>query len=175
MTAKKSASNDLATLLEEVGEAAEANADAPITNATTVTRGHGRSKTLQIRLNPEELEELERIADDRGLPTSTVAREAILRLIRPRQARSVAARRLADDFHHYLVDYVVSTDESREARFAAVVNLRNRLVHGQPPFHVIGNPDAQEHLALLTYAFLSTLDDVADADSQQSKSGAPQD
>ena len=102
MTAQKEAKKDLAALLEEEGAAIEANPDAPITSATTVTRGHGRSKTLQVRLNPEELEELERIAASRGLPTSTVAREAILRLISPAQARSADARRLVDSFARYL-------------------------------------------------------------------------
>ena len=51
------------------------------------TAGDGRSKTLQVLLlNPEEHEEheeLQRLAASRGLSTSTVAREAILRLVRP--------------------------------------------------------------------------------------------
>jgi hypothetical protein len=99
---KAATKNDLATVLAEESEAIDADRDAPITEATTVTRGHGRSKTLQIRLNPEELEELEHVAASRGLPTSTVAREAIVHLIRPAAARSSAARRLVDDFARYL-------------------------------------------------------------------------
>jgi uncharacterized protein YbaP (TraB family) len=103
MTAKKkAATKDLAAVLAEEAEAIDANRDAPITDETTVTRGHGRSKTLQVRLNPDELEELERVAASRGLPTSTVAREAILHLIRPATARSSAARRLVDEFARYL-------------------------------------------------------------------------
>jgi hypothetical protein len=102
MTANKQPKKDLAALLAEEGEAAEANPDAPITEATTFTRGHGRSKTLQIRLNPEELEELERTAASRGLPTSTVAREAILRLIRPAELRSADGRRLVEGFARYV-------------------------------------------------------------------------
>ena len=78
---------------------------APITDATTVTRGHGRSKTLQIRLNPQELEELERVAASRGLPTSTVAREAIMRLVRPAEARSADRRRIADQLVRYLDNF----------------------------------------------------------------------
>lgn len=92
---------DLTALLDEEAEAIEADRDAPITNST-VSRGNGRSKTLQIRLNPEELDELERIAADRGLPTSTIAREAILRLIHPEVARSAAASRLVDEFARYV-------------------------------------------------------------------------
>lgn len=102
MTAKKQSNEDIAALLEEEAASIDADRDAPITDVTTVTRGHGRSKTLQIRLNPEELEELERIAASRGLPTSTVAREAILRLIRPVEARAAAASRLVDEFARYV-------------------------------------------------------------------------
>jgi len=102
MTTQKETKKDLTALLAEEADAIDANRDAAITEATTVSRGHGRSKTLQIRLNPEELEELERVAAGRGLPTSTVAREAILRLIRPAAARSAATRRLIEDFARYL-------------------------------------------------------------------------
>jgi hypothetical protein len=102
MSAKQRTKKDLVALLEEEAAAAEANPDAPITDATTVSRGHGRSKTLQIRLNPEELEELERVAASRGLPTSTVAREAIMRMIRPAQLRSADARRLVENFARYV-------------------------------------------------------------------------
>ena len=41
-----------------------------------------RSKVLQVRLNPDEFEAIERIAADRGLPPSTVARERLLAMIR---------------------------------------------------------------------------------------------
>lgn len=102
MTTKKRTKKEIAALLEEEAEAIDADRDAPITDAATVTRGHGRSKTLQIRLNPEELEELERVAASRGLPTSTVAREAVLRLVRPAEARSADRRRIADQLVRYL-------------------------------------------------------------------------
>ncbi|MGO9155861.1 hypothetical protein [Mycobacterium sp.] len=102
MTAKKRTKKEIAALLEEEAEAIDADRDAPITDATTVTRGHGRSKTLQIRLHPEELVELERVAASRGLPTSTVAREAVLRLVRPAEARSADRRRIADQLVRYL-------------------------------------------------------------------------
>jgi len=41
-----------------------------------------RSKVLQVRLNPEEFDAIERIAVRRGLPASTVARERLLQMIR---------------------------------------------------------------------------------------------
>ena len=53
-------------------------------------------------LTPEEHEELERLADSRGLSTSTVAREAILRLVRAEAApRSAEDRRLVQDWQVY--------------------------------------------------------------------------
>jgi uncharacterized protein YegP (UPF0339 family) len=93
---------DIAALIEDEVAAIEADRDAPIPDSANVSRGHGRSKTLQVRLNPDEFAELERLAANRGLPTSTVAREAIIRLIRPDVARTVAASRLVDEFARYI-------------------------------------------------------------------------
>ena len=62
----------------------------------------GRSETLQVLLTAEEHEELERLAASRGLSTSAVAREAILRLVRAEAApRSAADLRLAQDWQIY--------------------------------------------------------------------------
>jgi hypothetical protein len=70
-------------------------ADAP-------TAGDPRSKTVQVLLNVDELDELERLAAHRGLTTSAVAREAILRLVRIEEApRSAEDRRLAQDWQIY--------------------------------------------------------------------------
>ncbi|HEY6819250.1 MAG TPA: hypothetical protein VI196_07700 [Mycobacterium sp.] len=94
-------SGDIAAIIEKEIAAIEADRDAPF-DGSKISRGNGRSKVLQVRLNPEELAELERVADQRGLPTSTVAREAIIRLIRPEVARTAAANRLIDDFARYV-------------------------------------------------------------------------
>lgn len=67
-------------------EAAEATAgpDAPIPAHVKVSRpGRARSRVLQVRLNPDEYEALEAMAERRGLPVSTVARDHLLRLIAP--------------------------------------------------------------------------------------------
>ena len=62
----------------------------------------GVSETLQVLLTAEEHEELERLAASRGLSTSAVAREAILRLVRAEAApRSAADLRLAQDWQIY--------------------------------------------------------------------------
>jgi len=53
-------------------------------------------------LTPEEHEELERLADSRGLSAPTVAREAILRLVRAEAAPGSAEdRRLVQDWQIY--------------------------------------------------------------------------
>ncbi len=64
-------------------EAAEADqTDRPTPPHVKVSRpGRARSKVLQVRLNPEEFEAIEQIAKRRGLPSSTVAREQLLKLI----------------------------------------------------------------------------------------------
>ncbi|ASR85875.1 antitoxin [Mycobacterium phage Paola] len=56
-----------------------------------ITRGGPRTRVLQIRLNDDELAELERQADDRDLPASTVAREILLRALFPRPAADPVA------------------------------------------------------------------------------------
>ncbi|WP_255604849.1 hypothetical protein [Mycolicibacterium xanthum] len=120
---------NLADLLAEEGDAVEADPNAPITTST-VTRGNGRSKTLQIRLNPEELEELERIAAARGLPTPTVAREAILRLTRPAEARSAVAAELVDGFSRYrdTVQTVIAvSSDDRLAQFKPDISAPSPL------------------------------------------------
>jgi predicted DNA-binding protein len=92
---------DIAALVDEEGRAMESAPDVAVP-ASSVKRGNGRSKTLQVRLNPEEYEELERIAATRGLPTSTVAREAILRMVQPEASRTAAANRVIEEFTRYI-------------------------------------------------------------------------
>lgn len=99
--AGREAKGDIAAIIENEVAAIEADRDAPF-DGSKISRGNGRSKVLQVRLNPEELAELERVADQRGLPTSTVAREAIIRLIKPDIARTTAANRLIEDFARYV-------------------------------------------------------------------------
>ena len=64
-------------------EAAEADqTDRPLPPGTKVSRPNlARSKVLQVRLNPEEFAAVERLADARGLPLSTVARGKLLELL----------------------------------------------------------------------------------------------
>ncbi len=59
-------------------DAAERNPDAPMKPGSKVTRGHQRAKTLQVRLKVEEFDALTRLAEQRGLPVSTLARDLLL-------------------------------------------------------------------------------------------------
>lgn len=66
-------------LIAAEAKASELNQDAELKPGTKVTRGHGRSKTLQVRLNYEEFTSLARVAEERGIPVSTLARDLLLR------------------------------------------------------------------------------------------------
>ncbi len=65
-------------LIAAEGAAAERNPDAVIKPGSRVTRGHSRSKTLQVRLNEDELAALTALAASRGVPVSTLARDVLL-------------------------------------------------------------------------------------------------
>ncbi|MCX6397442.1 MAG: hypothetical protein NTV23_13225 [Propionibacteriales bacterium] len=69
-------------------EMAEADQDSAVRTDVRITRGHSRSRTLQVRLNDHELDQLTAYADQRGLPVSTVARLFLLQALSP-----------ADDLH----------------------------------------------------------------------------
>ena len=90
---------DLIDQEAEAAEAAEATTDehAPLSKGTKVTRGHGRSRTLQIRLNETEYDELEQLAKARDLPTSTVARSLLLSSLSPSDDVQGALDRLESD------------------------------------------------------------------------------
>ena len=67
------------SIAEEVENAPDEDDDQSLPEHVTVSRpGHARSKVLQVRLNPDEYEAVERIARRRGLPASTVARAWLL-------------------------------------------------------------------------------------------------
>ena len=65
-------------LIATEAAASEENPDAPLKAGSTITRGHSRAKTLQIRLNDDELAALSSLADARGIPVSTLARDLLL-------------------------------------------------------------------------------------------------
>ena len=82
--------SELKDLIDARGAAAEvveAEEDSPKRTDVRVTRGHDRARTLQIRLNEDELAELMALAEDRGLPVSTVACQLLLQSWRRPRAR----------------------------------------------------------------------------------------
>jgi hypothetical protein len=92
--------SELKDLLEAEGaavETAETGQDSPARTDVKVTRGHDRAKTLQIRLNGDELGELTALAQDRGLPVSTVARQLLLQSLAPADDLKSALDRLERD------------------------------------------------------------------------------
>ena len=91
---------ELKNLLDTEGaaaEAAEGHQESPLRTDVKVTRGHDRAKTLQIRLNEDELRELVALAADRGLPVSTVARQLLLQSLAPADDLKSALDRLERD------------------------------------------------------------------------------
>lgn len=78
-------------------EAAEADQESVRRTDAKVTRGHSRAKTLQIRLNEDELAELTALAEDRGLPVSTIARQLLLQSLAPTDDLKTALDRLERD------------------------------------------------------------------------------
>lgn len=65
-------------LIDLEAAASEAAKDTRILPSTKVTRGHGRTQTLQVRLTDEEYQLVSTYAADSGLPVSTVARDVLL-------------------------------------------------------------------------------------------------
>lgn len=70
-------------LVAEEAETSEANPDAPISATSTLRRpNRARSTVYSIRLNPEEVAEVQALADAAGLPASTLVRSWIIERIR---------------------------------------------------------------------------------------------
>jgi hypothetical protein len=65
-------------LIATEAAASEEHPDAPLKAGSTITRGHSRAKTLQIRLNDDELAALSSLAEARGIPVSTLASDLLL-------------------------------------------------------------------------------------------------
>lgn len=73
--------SDLVEQAVREAEAAEDDVDAPLPAHVKVTRGHDRSKTLQVRLNEDEYRLLAKHADELMIPMSTFARAVLLQTI----------------------------------------------------------------------------------------------
>jgi hypothetical protein len=69
----------------------------PLPAHVKVTRGHDRSRTLQMRLTADEYEALESLATSRGLPVSTVARSLLLPTLAPVTDAGAAITRIENE------------------------------------------------------------------------------
>lgn len=90
---------DLLAAEAKAAEDAEATSDpnAPLPAHVKVTRGHPRSKNLQVRFRDDEYDELAAYAEQRGLPLSTVVRMLVLQAIAPADDLKTALDRLESD------------------------------------------------------------------------------
>ena len=85
-------------LIAAEAAASEAHRDADLKPGSTLTRGHSRTKTLQVRLNEEEMQALAQLAQRRGVPASTLARDLLMTQIAAGEAtpQAMIARLRAD-------------------------------------------------------------------------------
>jgi len=75
--------SEIAKLISQEAEAAEADRDAPLPAGAVLSRpNRGRSTVYSIRLNPEEVAALQDLADAANVPSSTLARSWIVERIR---------------------------------------------------------------------------------------------
>ena len=76
-------STNVERLVAEGAEASDANPDAPVLDSSTLSRpNRARSTVYSIRLNPEEVAEVQALAEAVGLPASTLVRSWIIERIR---------------------------------------------------------------------------------------------
>ena len=79
--------SDIEQLINEEAEASETNPDAPVPAGAKVSRpNRSRSTVYSIRLNPDEVVDLQALADAADLPASTLARSWIVERIREERA-----------------------------------------------------------------------------------------
>lgn len=90
---------DLIAAEAEAVEEAEATSDpdAPLPAQVKVTRGHPRTRNLQVRFRDEEFEELAAYAEQRGMPVSTLVRTLVLQAIAPADDLRSALDKLETD------------------------------------------------------------------------------
>ena len=101
----------------EAGEADQA--DRPIPPHVKVSRpNQTRSKVLQVRLSPAEFEAIERIAQQRGLPSSTVAREQLLALFNRHESFNAHKSPVAPTLTEIVSQFEQATTSLRAVAFA---------------------------------------------------------
>ncbi len=91
--------DELRRLLDEEAEHAEATKDDPIP-ASALARAtrpnRGRSVMFSLRLNPDELAAVQALADDQGVPASTLVRGWIVRQLAAEHAGATDTAAMLD-------------------------------------------------------------------------------
>jgi predicted DNA-binding protein len=78
--------SNIKKLIAEEASASDENRDAPIPSGTSLSRpNRARSAVYSIRLNPEEVASVQALADEAGLPPSTLVRSWIVERVRIEQ------------------------------------------------------------------------------------------
>jgi hypothetical protein len=76
-------SSNIKRRIAEEAAASDENQDAPISSGTSVTRPNRALSTVySIRLNPGEVAAVQTLADEAGLPPSTLVRSWIIERVR---------------------------------------------------------------------------------------------
>ncbi|MDA8040778.1 MAG: hypothetical protein M0Z69_16825 [Actinomycetota bacterium] len=68
---------DLRELVEEETAASEASRDEPL-SSRAVRKGQSRSVVYSVRLTPEQTDEIQRIAEEAGIPASALVRDWVV-------------------------------------------------------------------------------------------------
>lgn len=82
-------SSDLEKLLDEETEQAERTRDDPMTHG--VRRGPTRTEVYSLRMTPEEVAEIQRIADEAGVPASGLVRDWVRQGLAAERGDSVSS------------------------------------------------------------------------------------
>ncbi|MFT4087790.1 MAG: DUF6290 family protein [Gordonia sp. (in: high G+C Gram-positive bacteria)] len=94
-----------------IAEAAEIedDPDRVVRADTKITRG-ARGRVLQVRLNDEEMAAIESLAEERGLPVSTLARDMLLRCMQDPAEVSSEERQLQANLTNLITTLTVVRD-----------------------------------------------------------------
>jgi hypothetical protein len=113
-------SNDISKRIREEIAASDANPDAPISDKANVSRpNQSRSKVYSVRLNPAEVASLQTLADQTGLPPSTLVRSWIIDRLRSTEAQTNKSRSSLTSIATGAVDFHAIQGRRRSLRRVA--------------------------------------------------------
>lgn len=95
-------SKNTAIIIDKLATESEDTRDLPLpmyASDNVRKRGHNRVHTLEVRMNNDEFAELMALADERGLPVSTVARSILVSALRPANELAEALDKIESGIH----------------------------------------------------------------------------